>query len=452
VLNVIKKMLMASVFSLFATSAAHARPDDSRISQLLSQGQFATAQQVLEQGEPTELDKMFFLARVFKATGRTEDAIALFVEILNQDPNYLNARRELAHTLLAASKYEAAKTQLDILLRVDQNPQMQAGYRQMQGIIDQNRPIGISGVFALIPSTNINKGTTNSCVETTSHGCIAIDPESRPNSGVGLQLGVSGYFRKVIDAQSRISLQWSATQNFYQDPRNSSISAEVSIPYEHRTANGGYSIAPFYRANWGSLKTIDAVGLYGTPGYTPAVYAENVFTLQSSGLRFSADRRLSAQNRLALALTYEERDYPHASYQNGAFSSETLSFSRQIDPSLSYTLGAGFEQSTVFDPTKTHLAYNGGKLFASINKAWDGGLRTGLGLEVGYRHFVGDYPLTTAPRADEFYGINVSLAHARVQVWGFVPSLRCAYTFNTSTIAFFDFEVVDCTLGLSKEF
>ncbi len=425
----IKKWLMAGVFTLFAAGGATARPDDSLISQLISQGQFATAQEVLEQGEPTELDNMFFVARVLKATGRADESIALFVEILNRDPNYINARRELAHSLLTVGKYNAANTQLDILNRIDQNPQMRAGYRQMQGIIDQNRPVGISGVFALIPSTNINKGTSNTEFITVL-GTLVIDPSSQPVSGVGLQIGVSGYFRKIIDTQSRVSLNWSLTGVLYENSAYSSVNAELSLPYERRLEKGGYSIAPFYRASW------NEAGL----------------AQQATGLRFTADRRLSGQNKLALALTYEERDYPTATFQNGAFSSETLSFSRQINPSLSYTLGTAFEQSTVFDPTKTHLAYNGGKLFASVNKAWDGGLRTGFGMEVGYRQFVGDYPLTTAPRADEFYGVNFSLAHARVQLAGFVPSLRCAYTFNTSTIAFFDFDVVDCTFGVSKEF
>ncbi len=425
----IKKWVMAGVLTLFATSPAVARPDDSLISQLISQGQFAAAEEALKQGDPTELDNMFFTARVLKATGRIDQSIALFVEILNRDPNYINARRELAHSLLVAEKYNAASTQLDILKRIDQNPQMQAGYRQMQSIIDQNRPVGISGVFAIIPSSNINKGTSNTTFVTTL-GTLVIDPASQPVSGVGMQLGVSGYFRKVIDAQSRASLQWSLTGVLYENRAYSSLNADIALPYERRLEKGGFSLAPFYRVSWNDA------GL----------------SQQASGLRVTADRQLSDQNRLDMALSYEERDYPTATYQNGAFSSETLSFSHQINPSFSYALGTTFEQSTVFDPTKTHLAYNGGKLFASVNKAWDGGLRTGLGLELGYRQFVGDYPLTTAPRADRFYGVNFTVSHARVQVAGFVPSLRCNYTFNTSTIAFFDFDVVDCTLGLSKEF
>ena len=443
--------LIIALFLALAGNAATARPDDTLISQLISQGQFATAQEVLAQGDPSELDELFFIARVFKATGRAEEAVAALVEILNRDPNYINARRELAHTLLTTGRYDAAQTQLDMLKRVDSNPQMQAGYQQMLSIIAQNRPFGISGVFAFLPSTNINKGTSNTVFDTVL-GTLVIDPESRPDSGVGLQLGVSGYFRKVINERSRISLQWSAAQNFYQNPRNASITGEISIPYEVRFAKGGFSLAPYYRASWGSLKTSDASGTYGDPVYIPAAYAENAFTLQATGLRAAADWRVSAQNRLALALTYEERDYPHASYQNGAFSSETLRFSRQISPSLSYQIGATFEQSIPFAGTSAHLAYNGGKLFASVNKAWDGGLRTGFGLEAGYRQFIGDFPLTTAPRADDFYGVNFSLSHARVQIAGFVPSLRCDYTLNTSNVAFFDFEVVNCTIGISKEF
>lgn len=424
-----KIWLAAALVFLAAFSAAHARPDDSLISQLISQGQFGTAQAELERGDPTALDKLFFLARVKKATGQTEDAIALFVEILTRDPNYINARRELAHSLLGAGKYEAAKTQLTLLQEIDSNPQMQAGYRQMQGIIDQNRPIGISGVFALLPSSNINKGTGNTEFLTVL-GPFVIDPTSQPVSGIGVQLGLSGYFRKVIDDANRLSLQWSVTGNLYKNSAFSTANTEISLPFAHSYQGGNVSIAPFYRTSW------DRDGL----------------TQQATGLRFSTVRRLSAQNRLALALSYERRDFPTTSYQNGAFRSETLTFTRQIDPSLSVQLGAAFEQSRPYASTSAHLAYNGGKLFASVSKAWQGGLRTGLGLELGYRQFTGDYPLTTAPRADDFYGVNVSLSHARVNFVGFVPSLRCAYTLNTSTVAFFDFNVVDCTIGISKEF
>ncbi len=427
-MNIIKMLFFAAIWA-FGAGMAHARPDDSLISQLVSQGQFATAQEVLEAGDPTELDNMFFVARVLKATGRSEDAIALFVEILTRDPNYINARRELAHSLLAARKFNAAQTQLGILQRIDSNPQMLAGYQQMQGLIDQNRPIGISGVFALLPSSNINKGTSNTVFDTVL-GTLVIDSTSQPVSGVGLQVGVSGYFRKIINAQSNISLKWSLSGNFYEDPTLSSVTGELSLPYSRRMANGGYTIAPYYRTSWD----------------------ENGLSQQATGLQFSADRRLSAQNRLALSLTYEERDFPTAAYQNGRFSSESLSFTRQISPSLSYQFGAAFEQSAPFASSSAHLAYNGSKVFVSINKAWQGGLRTGLGLEAGYRNFVGDYPLTTAPRYDEFYGVNATLSHARVQIAGFVPSLRCGYTFNTSNVAFFDFEVVDCTLGITKEF
>lgn len=425
------KTLLVILASLMALTAfvADARPYDSLISQLIGQGKFGTARDVLLQNEPTELDKLFFLARVFKATGRSDDAIAVFVEILNRDPNYINARRELAHTLLVSGKYNAAQTQLNLLQNIDSNPQMQLGYQQMLGVIDQNRPVGISGVFALLPSSNINKGTSNTEFVTVL-GPLVIDENSLPVSGVGVQVGVSGYFRKVIDAQSGLSLKWAVTGSFYSPPEFSTVNADISVPYERQTQRGGYSLAPFYRASW----------------------AQTGLSQQASGLRFSADRRLSDQNRLALSLTFEVRDYPLAAFQNGAFSSETLSFSRQITPSLSYTLGVAFEQSAPFAGTSAHLAFEGGKAFVSVSKAWQGGLRTGVGLEAGYRQFLGNYPLTTAPRFDGFSGVNFSLSHARVQIAGFVPSLRCAYTFNTSNVAFFDFEVVDCTMGISKEF
>ncbi len=396
------------------------------ISQLINRGQIEAAQRQLEQSNPSDIDRLFFQGQLLKAARNFTQAVGVFREVLRQNPQHLNARRELAHTLLSARQYDVAKFHFDQLLEIDPNETMRGGYRRFLNVIAQNKPAGLGGYFALLPSTNINRGTNNTVFDTTL-GRFVIDPNSRAASGVGVGLGVSGYFRHLMTPKSRLVLNGGLSGIRYSDKSYNSTTGSLSVSYERVTDKGRWSLAPYTRYTW---REDDAGG-------------------GAKGLRFSLDQRVSDQNRIGFSLSHEYRRYPEESYRDGGFTSAQINLRHQINPSFSLNGGVGAEHST---PDAAHLRYDTYKLLAGLFKAWEGGFDTGFGVEAGIRGFDGNFPLTTSPRDDAFYRIRFSIRNTRINYLGFTPGLSCSYINNSSNVAFYDYTATECQTTISRNF
>lgn len=400
--------------------------NESNVSRLISMGQIQAARAALEAENPTQADKVFFTARVFKAQGRFPEAIRTFRLVLQIDPNYINARRELAHTLLLNRDYGPALFHFEQLLKIDQNNEMRNGYRKFLNVIDQNKPIGMNGHFSILPSTNINRGTTNTVFD-TNLGQFVIDPNSQAESGVGVQLGFSGYFRHLTSPTSRISLNWGVSGTRYEEDRYNSTVGNLGVSYEKVTQSGRWLVSPYYRKNWQESS------------------ADN----ETLGLRFALTHRLNDQNSLGFSVSHEHLSYDLQDFQDATFTSASISWNHQINPSVSIRGGFEFESSV---PEADHLQYDGSKLLAGLSKTWEGGLQTSVGFEYGVRDFVGDYPLTSVPRDDDYYEINFGVQHSRINIQGFSPHISCSHMINQSNVAFYDFNATECQATISRNF
>tara|TARA_B100000768_G_C11257963_1_gene367352 strand:+ start:413 stop:1699 length:1287 start_codon:yes stop_codon:yes gene_type:complete len=413
--------------SLIIGSAIFAQSVDSRnISKLISAGQIETARLVLESGNPSQADRVFFEARVLKAQRRLPEAIKAFRQVLQIDPNYINARRELAHTLLLNGDYGSAQYHFDALLQVDQNNSMRDGYHRFLNVIDQNKPIGFNGYFSILPSSNINLGTTNTVFDTTL-GRFVIDPSAKAKSGVGAQLGFSGYFRHRNSPTSSISLNWSLSNTKHDEELYNSTVGNIAFSYGQVTGQGRWFLSPFYRKTW---RKDDSQN-------------------NAQGLNFGLTHRLNNQNQLNFNLSHEYRNYEVKDYQDGTFSSATLILNHQIRPSLSLSGGASFGRSS---PERADLQYGSDKLILGMLKSWEGGLQTKLGFEYGQREYEGIYPLTTSARNDDFKKISIGVQHSRINIQGFTPQLACSHIINRSNVAFFDYSATECQATISKNF
>ncbi|MEE9454791.1 MAG: surface lipoprotein assembly modifier [Paracoccaceae bacterium] len=403
---------------------AIAAPDTAQISKLLSQGKFDEAQAALDKSSPTQADRIFFHALAMKITGNLAQAIEEFREVLRIDPQYINARRELAHTLLMADELDVAAFHFNELMDIDQNPRMRAGYRQFLNIIEQNKPYGISGSFSLLPSTNINSGTTN-VIFVTDIGPVAID--SPPQSGVGAQIALNGFFRKKISQRSQFMLNWGVTTINYENTDYNSVTGNLSLAFHRSSQHSNWSIGPYYRQTW----------------------KEDGNDSSATGVRFSISHRLSDSNQLTVSLNSEYQTNPAKPYQDGYSSGAQFNLRHQINPALSVTAGLSGRWNR---SRAAHLQYNDTKISVGVSKAWEGGLHTSLGLNYGDRPYIGVFPALSVARHDSYYGVNFEIYNSTINYMGFTPRLSCSYTENWSNVAFFDYEVTSCQATISRNF
>jgi hypothetical protein len=400
--------------------------DDFLISRLINSGEIEAARNALNSQRPSDLERIFFEGRILKSQGQLLDAIQVFRRVLQLDPNHINARRELAHTLLLNRDYEPAEHHFTALLDIDHNGGMRDGYRRFLNVIDQNRPIGFGGYFSLLPTTNVNLGTTNTVFD-TNLGQFVIDATSQPKSGIGAGFGISGYFRHVIDSKSRVALNWGLSGVRYENKLFNNTVGNVALSFEQVTRSGNWLVSPYYRRLWRQDKA----------------------DYNALGLKFGHTRRLNDAVQLSFSLGHESRTYPNRSFQNGGLDVGSVGLKHQITSSFSLQAGFEVERSAA---EAAHLQYDAYKLFAGLSKSWQGGLHTSLGLEVGQRRYVGVYPLTSSARDDDFYKIRVGVQHSQIDLKGFTPRLSCTHTINMSNVAFFDYNVTECQATISRNF
>lgn len=393
---------------------------------LIGAGKIAEARAAFEAQAPSAVDRLFFEGRVAKSQRRFDEAIRLFRRTLELDPNRTDARRELAHTLMLNRDYGAAKYHFNALLQSDPNPRMRAGYQQFITRIDREKPVGISGHFSILPSNNVNRGTNNLVFNSTL-GTFVIDPNSRAESGIGVQLGASGFFRNQIGPAARLALNWSVTGTRYEEGRYNSLFGNVAASYEQITSSGVWKVSPYTRVNW------------------RADDADNY----AYGASLSYAHRFSTDNQLKTTFAHEYRGFPVQSYQDGTYTSASVQLSHQFTPSFSISGGVGLDRSR---PEADHLKYDGYRVFGNFSKIWEGGYNTTFGAEVGARNFVGDFPLMGAARDDNYLKLNMGVQNSKINVNGFTPRLNCSYTVNQSNVAFYDYTATECQAVLSRKF
>ena len=406
--------------------SAQAQSIDTHLSRLINQGQFAQAQELLLQSNPSKADRLFFEARLLKRQGRNKEAVAKLRATLQAQPNHINAKRELAHTLLLLKEFDVAEFHFKQLLEVDRNEAMRDGYQRFLNVISSNKPYGLSGSFAFLPSTNINRGTQNRVFD-TSLGQFVIDPNSRAESGVGAQVGLSAFARHQINKTDRLLLSVAVSGNLYKNRNYNALTGSVSLSYQRFTKDWTLSLGPTLRKSW----KVNQAGNYAT------------------GFKLNARKRLNNQWSILFSSLYEYRTYPDKSYNDGGYVSGTLALTKQIDPSLALSAGIGMEHH---QPESRHARYTGFKAFAQATKNWKGGTFTSLRAETGKRDYEGAFPLFNDQRADRYYSLSGTIGNSKINYASFTPRLTCSYSHTSSNIAFHDYDAAECNVGVTREF
>lgn len=420
---------LALVFAMLFCLGTPVRADETTntaILRLINAGQFEDARTLSGTLNPSPADGAFLEGRILKVQGQLDEAIIMFRRCLALDPSNLAARRELAHTLLLNGEYDIAQFHFEALLDIDPDQAMHEGYRGFLRTIRQNKPFGASGSFALLPSSNINRGTTNTVFDTTS-GTFVIDPDSKADSGIGIQLGLSGYARFSSTDQSNWLVSASLVGTGYDAEIHNTATAAASLTYGRGFENERWSIGP----------------------YTSFTWREDDADRTIYGLQAGLDLRLTPQTSFSFRANHEYRSYPNQSYNDGTFDKLSFSLAYQLDPTFVLRGTINAEQSR---PDALHQQYDGYSIGASLSKVWNGGTATTLSLDAGQRAFVGNYPLTTAPRDDDFASVSFTVQNPRIDLNGFTPQLTCSYIANRSNVAFYDYDTRECRATLSTRF
>jgi len=422
--NLCRKIIFGlPVFFLLVSSTANSQALDSEISRLISEKKLTEAAILLHSTNPTLLDVAFFDARLQKAAKEYKAAIHGFREILRKDPKYLNARRELAHTLMLDEQYEAAEFNFKTLLRIDEVEEMRNGYLHFLRLIDGYRPIKIDGSIGILPSTNVNSGSENEFFVVGGNNI----PNTQVESGYGIRANIIAEVRKPITNTDRLSASFNVDVNAFSESQLGFGVGTFKVGWERFTADASYAFKPYYKR----------------------YYYKDDREQKAPGIEATAAHRIDGSLWHRISLIAEDRDFGDRTFLNGYFAAltNTISFQPSSDVSVFTSLLLDRQRAEV-----ASNAYDGFSLMIGGSKNWIGGLNTTSSIRAGKRYFQDDFPFLNNARQDTYYDFNFAVHHTRLTYLGLLPVARCAYRLNYSNVSIFDIKTLECGITLTSRF
>jgi len=418
-LETLRKALLVVAASILALpAAAQSVPD------LVQAGRFDDARAELDARDASPLDRAFTEALIARRAGNTGEAIARLRDIVRARPDVIPARQLLADLLVATGQYEAAEFHYRRL--VEDDPENRAGYNRALRVIAAQKPFGFGLSGALVPSTNINRGTSSD-IFSTEFGEFVISEESQSTSGVGLAVTGSAFRRFQLADDRQLRFDAVAGAIAYEQAEFNQQAYTLRATLSQSRENRSWAIAPEYTRFY----------LAGAPSYDR--YA----------LRLARAVPLGEDTAFRLAGLAEHRDYATDTSLTGQRYEIEGTLRRRLDPrtalegSLAYKLGETEAES---------FRYNGIEIGARLARAFESGLQLGLGLSHEWRPYRGDFTGVDFPRDDRILTVDFDVFNDRWTVRGAAPTLSCRLAWATSNIAFYDYDVAECTIGFTRAF
>ncbi|MGH1351777.1 MAG: surface lipoprotein assembly modifier, partial [Methyloligellaceae bacterium] len=372
------------------------------------------------------VQRMFFLGLVYKSQSRFKDTVAIYRKILAKSPGFNRVRLELAHTLFLMKEYTSAKHHFDLVIASSDNKDFRLRIQKFIDVIYKKRKWNVSAYASLVPSTNINNGTSAETIYVNGLP-FTVDNSSREKSGIGLSAGINaGYALSVTDKLDFVFGGGLHVKQYEGEEFDDNI---ISL-----------EVGPRYRFQNGY------VGIYATAmkrWYGGEDYAYNW------GGRLHGSYRVSSKDVLFSDLSCQEKKHDEQTWKDGHNCGVAVSLDHYLNSkSFMRVLGGGGLDKN----EQEHLDYNMG--YAGLGFYQEIPFGVSLYVEGKYHNF--DYdgisPGSTEGRLDQRYEAKVHITKRDWNYMGYAPMLQYQYIYNDSNIDIHKFDAHNINLTLTKKF
>jgi hypothetical protein len=374
--------------------------------------------------------KLMQLGQVALAKDAHEKAKVYFSKARRIAPRDPRAQLSLAEAFARDGQVRRAEAFLRYLLRQPDQARNEVYYLAALAKLQSRFPFVASASFAALPSTNI-RNTSSRTVFDTLLGQFKIDDGGDETSGIGVNVGVKGLYRKPLADGFSFELGTSLHRIWYGEPE---------LRY------------------WRGRLTADLVWLEAAQDLRVGLHADRIYYTDvegdssdriASGIHGHWSRELPQDTRLSINGLVEYRDYLDKSSFTGPYASLGLGWGKRFDNSAALFLGGSIERSK---PSLDYYRYWGTTLRAGYDTNITDTLRGGVNISATLRHYDSDFPAVNYIRQDEIYRIGVSLSDKRIKIMGGTPKLSCGYRIQNSNIALYEATSTDCRIGWSYQF
>lgn len=355
---------------------------------------------------------------------RYDEAARAFRAILTEAPDFEPARLELTSVLARSGQREAALYHAELLASTTDNEQFR---RVLEPLLEaaRGRPWGVSLRFAIEPSTNINRGSSQ---ETIAVGDSDLVIENQAEEGVAVRLGATAFRRWTLNENWGLTLSGGVS---HRQVLSGGSADETTIsgrlPLSRRLERGRLSFGPFYERTFSDGKRYrDRTGL-------------------EAGLLLSLqpDRTWFARGRWA------NQDYATLDYLDGHRSNLRIGYARQASAALSWGIDSSFLRET---SGREHLNHSDFGLGAFVARDWSSGITTTFRADVVREEYDGDFPSKSFARTDTETRLRITVRNRNWQIGRVTPELSYTFTNSSSNVEFYDYDSHDLGFAFTSRF
>ena len=356
---------------------------------------------------------------------RLPAAAVLYRAILDEKPGAQRVRLELAKVQAEMGDEAAARRTLrqaqagglpgDVAQLVD----------QFQGALRARKPYGGSLEVSLAPSTNINRATRSSTLDTII-APLTLSDDARAKSGVGGKVAGQAYLRLPIGERLRWTLDASAQGIFYRDSQFDDAAAAVETGVQ-----------------W----TLGRSRLQPQIGRTYRWYGGKTYAVTDvASLNWL--RALGTRSQLEASASVGHADYRLNPLETGTIYDFGASLEHAFNARSGGRVSLSGQRQDARDPG---YATSGGGM--TLLYWFDRG-RTTLFTSAGLSHLEADDRLFLFPRRRiEWQGrVSAGATMRQATVHGFAPVVRVSYERNASTVGIYDYGRFGMEVGITRAF
>jgi hypothetical protein len=365
----------------------------------------------------------FRQSAVLMRKGQAREAAVLLRQIVDERPDAVPARLQLATLLQEMGDQGAALRELRALRSADLPIQVARFVDRLSASLQSSKPLGFQVEFALAPDSNINRATRSDSLGTV-FGDFTIEEKAR--SGVGATVRGMANARLAVTGKLQLTARASSEANLYRDKDFNDITLDFAAGPELGIARARLGVEAGVSQQW-----------YGMKPYQR--------TLRLAG---NITQPIDAVSQLRIDAGARWADNRFNDLQDGRGLSARARYERALSPQMLVVASLGADRFKATDD-----AYSTRSWAAGLTAYRDFGRMTfSVGAEVG--RLKADERLVLLPEAreDRHTRFSFGAVFRQLTVGGFAPMTRIVVERNRSSVEFYDFKRTRTEFGISRGF
>lgn len=365
-------------------------------------------------------------AKQLLGENRNRDAALLLRSLVDEKPDAVAARLELAHTLDLMGDADAALRELRAVQSGGLPPAVARLVDRYSQALRASRPVGANFEISLAPDSNINRATRSNSLGTV-FGDFDIDQQSKAKSGTGLSLNGQVFRRlRLGDGDNSLLFRVSGFADIYCKMDFNDVALDVAGGPELRMGRNQINFEFGATRRWFGQKPFMRSARLG------AVWARPIGTRMQVRLTGTAALIDNQVNDLEDGKSYAGR----------------IELERALTPTTGIGLNFSLDREALKDPGYANTGWRAGLI------GWHDVGRMTFTAEGDFGKLNADDRLLLFPdkRSDCYYRFSLGATFRQLQFHGFSPITRFSIERNYSTVGFYDFKRTRTEMGIVRAF